>query len=89
MVFGDHGDLTAHALKLAEPELKQELGPVTILLLSAMVPRVQDPQTKTQIVILNPVQVMYMIYSFSFWICWFLSNKLPKIIIVFIIYEIL
>lgn len=66
MVFGDRGDLTAHALKLAEPELKQELGPVTILHPSAMVPRVQDRQAKTQIVILNPVQVMFMIYSFSF-----------------------
>lgn len=66
MVFGDHGDLTAHALKLAGPELKQELGPVTILHPSVMVPRVQDHQAKTLIVILNPVQVMYMIYSFSF-----------------------
>lgn len=62
MVHGGRGDLMAHAQKLAEPELKQEQGLVTTLLLLVMAPHVQDPQVKTQIVTLNPVQVMNTIF---------------------------
>lgn len=58
MVHGGRGDLMAHAQKLAEPELKQEQGLVTTLLLLVMAPHVQDPQVMTQIVTLNHVQLM-------------------------------
>lgn len=82
MVHGGRGDLMAHAQKLAEPELKQEQGLVTTLLLLVMVPHVQDPQVMTQIVTPNPVQVMNTI-SFKFLIIggfvWFIFNRLSKI----------
>lgn len=82
MVHGGRGDLMAHAQKLAEPELKQEQGLVTTLLLLVMVPHVQDPQVMTQIVTPNPVQVMNTIF-FKFLIIggffWFIFNKLSKI----------
>lgn len=82
MVHGGRGDLMAHAQKLAEPELKQEQGLVTTLLLLVMVPHVQDPQVMTQIVTPNPVQVMNTIF-FKFLIIggffWFIFNRLSKI----------
>lgn len=82
MVHGGRGDLMAHAQKLAEPELKQEQGLVTTLLLLVMAPHVQDPQVKTQIVTLNPVQVMNTIF-FKLLIIggffWFIFNRLSKI----------
>lgn len=82
MVHGGRGDLMAHAQKLAEPELKQEQGLVTTLLLLVMVPHVQDPQVMTQIVTPNPVQVMNTIF-FKFLIIgvffWFIFNRSSKI----------
>lgn len=82
MVHGGRGDLMAHAQKLAEPELKQEQGLVTTLLLLVMAPHVQDPQVKTQIVTLNPVQVMNTIF-FKLLIIggffWFIFKRLSKI----------
>lgn len=82
MVHGGRGDLMAHAQKLAEPELKQEQGLVTTLLLLVVVPHVQDPQAKTQIVIHSPVQVMNTIF-FKLLIIggffWFIFNRLSKI----------